>query len=57
MSVTGRRRQADKAVINQRCRMNDIYRREKASGKQLRWSGGKLLVRDRDSEDFWEITA
>ena len=49
--------QQTRAVINQRRRMNDIYRREKASGKQLRWSGGKLLVRDRDGEDFREITA
>jgi len=46
-----------RAVINQRRRMNDTYRREKASGKQLHWSGGKLLVRDRDGEDFKEIIA
>ena len=48
--------QQTRAVLQKRREMNDIYEREKAAGRQLKWSGAKLLVRDGDSGNFREVT-
>ena len=37
--------------------MNEIFKREKSLGKQVRWVGAKLFVRDHDGNDFREVKA
>ena len=48
--------QQTRAVLQKRRDMNEIYDREKAVGRQVKWSGAKLLVRDGDSGNFREVT-
>ena len=48
--------QQTKAVLQKRRDMNEIYEREKAAGKTLKWAGAKLLARDGNTGDFKEIT-
>ena len=48
--------QQTKAVLQKRREMNEIYDREKAAGRQVKWSGAKLLVRDCNSGNFREVT-
>ena len=51
----GARVQQTRAVLQKRRGMNDIYEREKAAGRQLKWSEAKLLVGDGDSGNFREV--
>ena len=48
--------QQTRAVLQKRREMNEIYDREKAAGRQVKWSGAKLLVRDGGSGNFREVT-
>ena len=48
--------QQTKAVLQKRRDMNEIYDREKAAGRQVKWAGAKLLVRDGDAGNFREVT-
>ena len=48
--------QQTKAVLQKRREMNEIYDREKAAGRQVKWSGAKLLVRDGNVGNFREVT-
>ena len=48
--------QQTKAVLNKRRDMNAIFDREKAAGRQVKWAGAKLLVRDGNVGKFREVT-
>ena len=48
--------QQTKAVLQKRRDMSAIYDREKSAGRQLKWAGARLLVRDGNSGNFREVT-
>ena len=48
--------QQTKAVLQKRRDMNEIYDREKAAGRQMKWAEAKPLVRDGDAGNFREVT-
>ena len=48
--------QQTKAVLQKRRDMNAVFDREKAAGRQVKWAGAKLLVRDGNVGNFREVT-
>ncbi|KAH3839003.1 hypothetical protein DPMN_112423 [Dreissena polymorpha] len=48
--------QQTKAVLNKRRQLNDVFNREKSAGKQVKWAGSRLMVRNNSSDQFREVT-
>ncbi|KAH3818234.1 hypothetical protein DPMN_119835 [Dreissena polymorpha] len=48
--------QQTKAVLNKGRQLNDVFNREKSAGKQVKWAGSRLMVRNNSSDQFREVT-
>ena len=47
--------QQTKAVLQKRRDLSAAYDREKAAGKTVKWAGAKLMVREGDAGNFYEV--
>jgi hypothetical protein len=48
--------QQTKAVLQKRRNLNEAFEREKVAGKDVKWAGSRLLVRDNEREQYKEVT-
>lgn len=48
--------QQTKSVLQKRRDMSTVYDREVAAGRQVKWAGARLLVRDGNAGNFREVT-
>ena len=48
--------QQTKAVLQKRRTLSAVYDREKAAGRNVKWAGARLMVRDGSIGNFHEVT-